>query len=76
MSDQSNAAAPKQAAALHELTKSVREIEERVSGVGDSLTDLNEQAVRFIAERPAAAIGIAFGVGYLIGKLASRRWLV
>lgn len=64
-----------QGAKLQELTRSVREIESRVSDVGDTVHELNEQAVRFISERPLAAIGIAFGVGYVIGKLASRRWL-
>lgn len=68
-------AEPTQAARLRDLTRSVQEMEARVSGVGDTVSELNEQAVRFIAERPVAAIGIAFGVGYLIGKLASRRWL-
>lgn len=68
--------APTQAAALREITEGVQKLEAQVSQVGDSLHDLNERAVRFIEERPLAAIGIAFGVGYLVGKLASRRWLV
>ena len=65
-----------QGARLQDLTRSVQEIEARVSGVGDTLTELNEQAMQFIADRPVAAMGVAFGVGFVIGKLASRRWLV
>lgn len=65
-----------QGARLQELTRSVQEMEERVSGVGDTIAEVNEQVVAFISERPVAAIGVAFGVGYLIGKLASKRWLV
>ena len=65
-----------QAARLQELTRGVQELEARVSNVGESVSELNERALNFINERPAAAIGIAFGVGFLIGKLASRRWLV
>ncbi len=64
-----------QAARLHDLTRSVQGLEARVSGVGDTVSELNAQAVQFISERPVAAIGIAFGVGYLVGKLANRRWL-
>ncbi|NND02494.1 MAG: hypothetical protein HKN91_06885 [Acidimicrobiia bacterium] len=76
MEQQATAKPATQGARLQELTQSVRDIEERVSGVGDSVAELNERAVEFIAEKPLAAIGIAFGVGYLIGKLATKRWLV
>ena len=65
-----------QGARLQELTRGVQEIEARVSGASDKVSELNDQAVQFIAERPLAAIGIAFGVGYLVGKLAAKRWLV
>lgn len=64
-----------QAARLQELTHSAQEFGERVSNVGESVTEFNERALAFINERPAAAIGIAFGVGFLVGKLANRRWL-
>ena len=76
MEEQATSQNTTQGARLQELTRSVQEIEERVSGVGDTVSELNEQAVRFISERPLAAIGVAFGVGYIIGKLASKRWLV
>lgn len=70
-----------------DLKHKVNELEEKVSArVGelntqlqstkDRVHDLNEQAVQFIQERPLAAIGIALGAGYLLGKLASSRWLV
>lgn len=65
-----------QAARLHELTRSVQGLEERVSGLGESVAEVNDRVLAFIEERPVAAIGIAIGVGFLIGKLASRRWLV
>ncbi len=41
----------------------------------DRVQEFNETAVHFIQERPVAAIGIALGAGYLLGKLASSRWL-
>ena len=57
------------------LQRNVHEIEDSVQATRDRVHELNEQAVRFIQERPAAAIGIAFGVGYIVGKLAAKRWL-
>lgn len=74
--DESESQQPTQAARLHELTRGVQDLEERVSGIGESITELNERLLAFIDERPVAAIGIALGVGFFIGKLASRRWLV
>lgn len=76
MEEQATPKPATQGARLQELTQSIQEMEERVSGVGESVSELNERAVAFIAEKPLAAIGIAFGVGYLVGKLASKRWLV
>lgn len=58
------------------LNRSVQELEERVQTTRDRVHEFNERAVQFIQERPAASIGIAFGVGYLVGKLAAKRWLV
>jgi ElaB/YqjD/DUF883 family membrane-anchored ribosome-binding protein len=58
------------------LNRSVQELEERVETTRDQIQELNERAVHFIQERPAAAIGIAFGVGYFVGKMAAKRWLV
>lgn len=59
-----------------DIQRSAQEIEDRLLSTRDRVHDLNEKAVRFIQERPAAAIGVAFGVGYIIGKLAAKRWLV
>ena len=67
---------PEQGARLQELSQSVQDIEARFAGASDAVHELNDQAVRFISEKPLAAIGIAFGVGYVVGKLAARRWLV
>ena len=53
----------------------VEELESQLQSTRDRVHDLNEAAVNFIQERPLAAIGIAFGAGYLLGKLASSRWL-
>lgn len=58
------------------LTATAHEIEQRVQTTRDQAYELNRQAVEFIQERPVAALAIAFGVGYLVGKLASKRWLV
>lgn len=77
MEDQGTAEArATQGATLQELTRGVKKFEEGVAGVPDALSDINDRAVNFISEKPLAAIGIAFGVGYLVGKLASRRWLM
>lgn len=35
--------------------------------------DLNAQANDFVAKQPATALGIAAGVGFLIGYMSSRR---
>lgn len=53
----------------------VDELEAQLQHTRDRMHDFNETAVHFIQERPLAAIGIAFGAGYIIGKLASSRWL-
>jgi len=51
-------------------------IEESVGSTKEQVSALNAQAVHFIQNRPLAALGIAFGVGYLLGSAASRRWIV
>jgi ElaB/YqjD/DUF883 family membrane-anchored ribosome-binding protein len=40
------------------------------------LEELNRRASDFVQENPAVCILGAMGIGYLIGKMASRRWLV
>ena len=37
--------------------------------------ELNDRAVTLIQERPVVAVAGAFAVGYLVGRLAMRRWL-
>lgn len=59
-----------------EITAGVYEIEHQVEHAREALYDANRQAVTFIRENPGLAILGAFGVGYVVGKLASRRWFV
>lgn len=40
------------------------------------LENFNDQAVAFVRENPAACIVGAAAVGFLIGRLAARRWFV
>ena len=42
----------------------------------EELEDLNRRAVEFVRENPAVCMLGALGIGYLVGKMASRRWLV
>jgi ElaB/YqjD/DUF883 family membrane-anchored ribosome-binding protein len=36
----------------------------------------NEQARSTIREHPVASVAGALGAGYIVGRLAARRWLV
>lgn len=58
------------------LERGYHAMEERALDARVQLEQLNDQAVTFIQEKPLAAIGIAFGVGYVLGALASRRWII
>ena len=40
----------------------------------EKLSDFNTRAKAFIRERPGTCLLGAVAAGYLIGKLASRRW--
>lgn len=51
-------------------------LEERAFDAREQVQRLNDQAITLIQDKPAVAIGVAFGVGYLLGALASRRWIV
>lgn len=51
------------------------EMEARYDDARAQLRTYNDQAVDFIRENPAICVAGAVGVGYLVGKLASRRWL-
>ena len=57
------------------LEEGVHEIEERYRDARDQLRTVNDTAVRFIREHPAACIAGAVAVGYVVGRMASRRWL-
>jgi ElaB/YqjD/DUF883 family membrane-anchored ribosome-binding protein len=57
------------------IEDSVHEIEERYRDVRDQLQHANHQAVDFIRKHPATCIFGAVAVGYLVGRMASKRWL-
>lgn len=54
----------------------VHDIEETVRSTREQAYLWNRKTVDFIREKPVVALAAAFGVGYVIGKLASKRWLV
>lgn len=51
------------------------EVTERVEDMRGQLREYNDRALLFIRENPALCIAGAVGVGYIVGKLASKRWL-
>ena len=53
-----------------------RDFDERYTSPRDKMYAVNDNALRFIEDNPVVAIGVAVSVGYLIGRLASRRWIV
>ncbi len=57
-----------------DLTARAHELEHQVEHAREVLYDANRRAVVFIRENPGLAIVGAFGVGYVVGKLAARRW--
>jgi ElaB/YqjD/DUF883 family membrane-anchored ribosome-binding protein len=57
------------------IEDSVHEIEQRYRDVRDQLQHANHQAVDFIRKHPATCIFGAVAVGYLVGRMASKRWL-
>ena len=59
-----------------ELVSGYHELEHQLQSTREKAHEINQQAVQLIKERPVVALAGAFGMGYLIGKLASRRWLV
>lgn len=62
--------------ARQRLQKGYHDIEQTYGDTRARLDDFNEQATRFIRENPGLCIVGAVAAGYLIGRLASRRWLV
>lgn len=57
------------------LKEQYRDVEERYEDVRNQLESYNRHAVDFIRDNPAICIAGALGAGYLIGRLASKRWL-
>lgn len=58
------------------LIDGYHELEARYRTTRDQLYQLNQQAVVFIEKNPAACIAGAFAVGWVVGKLAQKRWLI
>ncbi|MEZ4461880.1 MAG: hypothetical protein R3E66_19595 [bacterium] len=58
------------------LVEGYHEIEERYRDLRDQAYNLNQKAMQVVEEHPVACVAGAFAVGYLIGKLAKRRWLL
>lgn len=59
----------------HRLEESYHELEQRYGDVRSQAREINDRAVDFIRNNPVVCIAGAVGVGYLVGRLASRRWL-
>lgn len=51
------------------------ELEDRYDEVRELVEDYNRTAMEFIREHPGICIAGALGAGYVVGRLASRRWL-
>ncbi len=60
------------------LTERARELQARIAPQIEearrNLSDLNERAKAFIRERPGTCLVGALAFGFIVGKLASRRW--
>ena len=61
--------------ARERLERHYREIEQTYGDTRARLEEFNDQAVTFIRENPGLCIAGALAAGYLVGRLASRRWL-
>lgn len=49
--------------------------EHQIGQMRERLEEANHQAIGFIQDKPVVALAASFAVGYLIGRLALRRWL-
>jgi len=58
------------------LVENFHEIEETYLTTRDQAYELNRKAVDFIQANPGTCIVGAFAVGYLVGKIAKRRWWI
>lgn len=57
------------------LEERYEQLEERYEQARDALEEYNRTAMDFIRENPGICIAGAIGAGYIVGRLASRRWL-
>jgi ElaB/YqjD/DUF883 family membrane-anchored ribosome-binding protein len=59
-----------------EIGNTARQLEERVEGqvkdISRRMQTAGERLVELVREHPAAALGSAFAVGYLIARVARR----
>lgn len=62
--------------ARERLEHHYREIERTYDDTRARIEDFNERAVDFVRENPGLCIVGAVATGFIIGRLASRRWLV
>lgn len=61
--------------ARERLEQHYRDIEQTYGDTRARLEEFNERAADFIRENPGICIVGAVAAGYLVGRLASRRWL-
>ena len=73
--DTASPAAEPDVDARQKLEHHYRELEQTYDDTRARIEEFNEQAVHFIRENPAICIVGALAAGYLVGRLASRRWL-
>jgi ElaB/YqjD/DUF883 family membrane-anchored ribosome-binding protein len=59
-----------------EIEERYEELEGRYDEIKGMLEAYNEQARSTIREHPVASVAGALGAGYIVGRLAARRWLV
>ncbi len=61
-----------------QLSERAREMQARIAPqleeARENLIDLNQRAIAFIKERPGTCLLGALAFGFIVGKLASRRW--
>lgn len=57
------------------IEEGFHEMEQRYGDAREQMRDYNDKAVEFIRQNPAMCLAGAVGVGFVLGKLASRRWL-
>ncbi|MBA2662531.1 MAG: hypothetical protein H0U74_09575 [Bradymonadaceae bacterium] len=57
------------------LEDQYHQIEQQVDQTRAQLQEFNDKAVTFIRENPGWCVIGAVAVGYVVGRMASRRWL-